>query len=268
MVTTAFRLLIVAWVLFLLVRAARGAWAQRALTVTVWRAIRLRHVAGAFGLLLLVVTVAVTLMWLVPVSQYGLGDLFGFTGNAVFAPLEEAVARSGPAPATGPDWVLIAMTSVFLVPLAVMLPWLAFVEEEVFRAGLEDANLPTQLRAALVFGLAHLIMLVPVAAALAVGAAGFVYGRVYRRAHATATGAAVPPEVTAAYRATRRSAAAADRARTETEPAAEVMVITDRRPERRQAEAVLASTVWHATFNTMVVVLVWVSIVAGALTDA
>ena len=34
-------------------------------------------------------------MTLVPVTQYGLGTLVGLTGNAVFAPVEEAAVRSG-----------------------------------------------------------------------------------------------------------------------------------------------------------------------------
>ena len=37
-----------------------------------------------------------------------------------------------------------------VLPLAGMLPWLAFVEEEVFRAGLEDASLARELLAAVV----------------------------------------------------------------------------------------------------------------------
>lgn len=272
---TLLRLLIVAWVLVTLVRAGATAWRQRRLVVAVWRRVRLRHLVGCLALLVVVATVAEVLIRTVPGMGWGLGELLGFTGNAVFAPLEEAVSRSGPPPATGPDWTLIGLTSGFLLPLLVMLPWLAFVEEEVFRAGLEDAALPRQLAAATVFGLAHLVMLVPVGAALAVGVAGFVYGSVYRRAYADVGPGKVPEVALRVFRPTRRSAAAAHRARlavpvhaptaasdvgsTPAEPSAEPS------PERRQAAAVLASTVWHTTFNSMIVVLLWVVIVLGAL---
>ncbi len=273
MTTSVLRLLISGWILFTLARAARAAWRQRDLVVTIWRGIRPRHVLGALALLVGVGVLATVLITLVPGMHLGLGSVVGLDGNAVFAPLEEAAARAGPAPATGPDWLLIAMTTVFLGGLAVLLPWLAFVEEEVFRAGLEDASLGQELRAAAVFGAAHLVMLVPVGAAVAIGAAGFVYGRIYRRAHGRADGVDVPPAVASAFRPTRRSAAAATRARAaQVPPGAEELAaelpgsvgLLDRRPERRQAQAVLASTVWHATFNTTVVVIVWASIVTAA----
>lgn len=268
--TSLLRLLITGWILVMLVRAARAAWRQRDLLVTVWRSIRPRHVAGAVGLLAVVATIATVLIGSVPGMAVGLGDLIGFTGNAVFVPLEEAAARAGPVPDGGTDLVVIGLATVFLGGLAALLPWLAFVEEEVFRAGLEDVSLGRELVAALIFGLAHLVMLVPVGAAVAIGAAGFVYGRIYRGAHARLDGHAVPPAAARAFRATKRSAAAADRARgTAAHEASSgettLVAVVDRAPERRQAAAVLASTVWHTTFNTLVVALVWLSIVLAAL---
>jgi hypothetical protein len=260
------RLAIVGWILLTLARAARGAWAHRRLMTTVWRRIRLRHVLGAAGLLVLVAGTATLLVAFVPGLHLGLGAFLGTSGNAVFTPLEEAVARAGPPPATGPDWTLILLSSGFLLPLAALLPWLAFVEEEVFRAGLEDASVLGELGAALVFGLAHLVMLVPLGAALAVGGAGAVYGRIYRRAYRRSDAADVPPVVLRSYRPTRRARRAADRARTP----ARVLVLAgapdlrDQTPERRQAAAVLASTVWHTTFNTLVVLVVWVLLVTSA----
>lgn len=259
------RLLIAAWILVTLARAARGAWAHRALMVTVWRSVRPRHLGGTALLLLLVGATMTGLVALVPGMAYGLGTLVGTTSNAVFAPLEAAVAATGPAPPSGPDWVLLVAGTVFLLPLAAMLPWLAFVEEEVFRAGLEDASLPRELLAALVFGLAHLIMLVPVGAALAIGVAGFVYGRVYRRAYVSTDPDQVPRSVLASYRPTKRSTAAANRARTPAAMLDGAVVLRDVTPERRQAAAVLASTVWHTTFNTTVVLLVWLALTASAL---
>jgi hypothetical protein len=264
------RVAIAAWILWTLARVARVAWRQRALTVAVWRAIRFRHVVGAFGLLLVVGTVATALVAWVPGASFGLGHLVGLTGNAVFAPLEEGLARAGPAPVAGPDWPLLAGATLFLGFLALLLPWLAFVEEEVFRAGLEDAGAGRVAAASLVFGLAHLVMLVPIGAALAIGVAGAAYAGVYRRAFARANppdgptdGPTVPEVALRTYRPSRRARAAAARAR---RTAAEEPVATlDHTPERRQAAAVFAAAVWHTTFNTTLVVLLWAVLASAAL---
>lgn len=270
MLVTVVRLAIAGWVLVALGRASRGAWAHRRLIVTIWSRVRPGHLVGAVGLLVLVVAAASALIAWVPALDLGLGTLVGTSSNAVFTPLEEVVARTSPADVGAVDWTLLLASSAFLLPLVVLLPWLAFVEEEVFRAGLEDASVLGELRAALVFGLAHLVMLVPLGAALAVGACGWVYGRVYRRAHARSDGSEVPGAVLRSFRPTRRSRTAADRARTPhgVLVAAGVGGLEDRSPERRQADAVLASAVWHTTFNTLVVLAVWATLVAAALDPA
>lgn len=264
---TVVRLAIAGWILVALGRASRGAWAHRRLVTTIWSRVRPVHVVGGAGLLVAVVVAASALISGVPGMGLGLGSLVGTTGNAVFAPLEEAVARTGPPAAGDVDWALLLLATGFLLPLVVLLPWLAFVEEEVFRAGLEDASLLTEMRSAMVFGLLHLVMLVPLGAALAVGGCGYVYGRVYRTAHARSDGTHVPAAALRSLRPTRRSRLAADRARTPRGVlvAAGVSAIEDRSPERRQADAVLSSAVWHATFNTLVVLLVWATLVATAL---
>lgn len=187
-----------------------------------WRRIRLRHVAGSVVLLAAVLGVTIGLMVLVPVTGYGLGSLIGLTGNAVFAPVEEAAARG--ATVDGPSAALIsrlvtAGTAAFLLALLVLFPWLAYVEERIFREGLERAGTLRRGWTALRFGLVHLVMLVPVAAALGIAVAGLWYGRVYVRAF--------------------------DRAGT---------LDPDQVPHAR-TEAVLASTVWHTTFNSLIVVL-------------
>jgi hypothetical protein len=239
-VSAALRLLVVVVIGVLLVRAARAAWPNRHLALAVWRRIRPRHVIGCLGLLTVVIVVAGTLMALVPFTANGLGSAIGLTGNAVFAPLEEATIRSngGPVavegagvPASAP-WALYAFTAGFLGLLLVLFPWLAYVEERVFREGLEDAALGREVLAALWFGLVHLVMLIPLAAALAVGVAGFFYGRVYRQAY-------------------RR---AATHTREVLGPFGVPMTVS-RPVEQARSEAVLASTVWHTTFNSLIVLL-------------
>ena len=263
MTTDPLRLLVALVVIVLLGRAAIGAWHNRHMAWAVWRSVRPVHVAGAFGLLVVVATVGYILLTYVPGMGYGLGSFIEFPTNAVFVPLKEAAARTGPPPATGPNWAVIGLATGFLGFLVLLLPWLAFIEEEMFRAGLEGAGLGGQVRRALVFGLVHLIMLVPLGAALVIAVAGFAYGRAYLRAYERQ--GRPPPEAavavaTRAYRPTARANAAAAAALA---PNARdrITLLVDDSPHERQARAVLASTVWHTCFNTLVVTIVWVSVV-------
>lgn len=224
------RLAVAVVIIVLLARSARVAWSNRHLAVTVWRRIRVRHVAGSLVLMVVVVSAAVALLTYVPVTGYGLGTLIGLTGNAVFAPVEEAASRSGAGtPSADPvvEQAVNYATIAFMAALLALFPWLAYVEEQVFRQGLERMRWPRQLWAALRFGLAHLIMLVPVAAALAIGVAGLWYGGVYVRAFRRAAG----DELVS--------------------------------PAAARQSAVLESTVWHTTFNSLLVLL----LIAGVLTE-
>jgi hypothetical protein len=141
--------------------------------------------------------------------------------------------------------MLASVAAVFGAGLLLLFPWLAYVEERVFRSGLEDAGLGRQLWVASKFGLVHMIMLIPLAAALAIGVAGFAYGRIYRYAY-------------------RRSA---DRRRSASAGPFGVPVLVVGVVDRRaaHADALFASTVWHVTFNSLIVLLVVGAFVADAL---
>ena len=219
----ALRIVVAVVILGLLARSARFAWRNRDLAATVWRRMRPRHVLGSIVLLGVVVVVASLLILAVPLSGVSLGSLIGLTGNAVFAPVEQVAGAGGPTPTAGVDAAVWIATAAFLLLLLALFPWLAYVEERMFRHGLERGGLGTQLWTALRFGLVHLVMLVPLAAALAVGVAGFFYGRVYLRTF--------------------------HRVNVEHGPAA------------ARSEAVLASAVWHATFNSLIVVMLLVLLV-------
>ncbi|MPZ88860.1 MAG: hypothetical protein GEU81_12455 [Nitriliruptorales bacterium] len=243
--TDVLRLVVAVAVVGLLVRTLRPAWDHRRLAIRIWRRIRVHHVVGSLALLIGVVGVATVLFAFVPLMRFGLGSLVGVSGNAVFAPVEEISVRSGgggleaPGVASGSGrGLLLTAAGGFFAVLLALFPWLAYVEERAFRAGLEAATLGRQIWVALRFGLLHLVMLVPIAAALAIGVAGFFYGLIYRRAFRDA--------------------------RDRTEP---VVVPGLEEPLPAQAawctEAVLASTVWHATFNSLVVVLLYLGLVMG-----
>lgn len=242
---SALRLVVVGVVLMLLARAGRMAWRHRGLAVTVWRRVRPRHVVGSLGLFVVVAGLLSALLAYVPGAGWGLGAEIGLYGNAVFAPVLEArQAAAGGATTTSaaPAWVGAASAAgvvAFLTALVAMFPWLAYVEERTFREGLETAGLARQVRVALTFGAIHLVMLIPLGAALAIGVAGFVYGRIYRRAFARARAAA----------------------RREAGPFGAPVVVGPTTARARE-EAVLAATVWHATFNSLIVVLLLLSFVA------
>lgn len=248
--TAALRLAVTVVILALLGRSAWLAWANRQLALAVWRRIRLAHVAGSLALLLLVGTVAVMLAVLVPLTGVGLGSLVGLSGNAIFAPVQEAALRSGSTSAVvggmgGSSWTLVAGVGVFLLGLVALFPWLAYVEERTFREGLEDAGLGRQVWTALRFGLLHLVMLIPLSAALAIGVAGFAYGLAYRAAYRRA--AARQPAWAAALAPSREQTA---------DPPPDV--------QSPRAEAVMTSTVWHATFNSCVALVVLAALVLDA----
>ena len=224
--TSVLRPVIAIVILGLLARSARVAWGNRTLAAQVWRRIRLHHLLGSVALLGVVIAVAATLLTFVPLTGLGLGSLVGLTGNAVFAPVEQvAVLDNARPPEAGPGLVVPALTAAFLGLLLAMFPWLAYVEERMFRMGLERQGAVAQAWTALRFGLIHLVMLVPIAAALAIAVAGYWYGRIYLRSYRRLTG----DELFG--------------------------------PAEARREAVLASTVWHATFNSLIVVLLLVLLV-------
>lgn len=251
MLSSVSRLLLALLVLGLLARAARAAWAHRDLTLAVWRSIRMRHVLGSIALLAVVISVSVLSAAAVPLLARGLGDLVATSGNAVFLPVDvaaEATGASSADPTVGTNTVFLIAVTAFLGLLAVLLPWFAFVEEEVFRAGAETWTLPRRFGAALVFGAAHLVMLVPLAAAVGISVAGFAYGEIYR--HGVRSGRRPAPRaLRRAFRPTRRSVRAVQRSTTD--------LVEEPTHVRRQVDGLYASTVWHATFNTTVVSLVW-----------
>lgn len=230
----------------LLGRAVGPAWRYRALAFSVWRRIRFHHLVGCLLLLAAVLGTAVGLARVVPFTGWGLGTLIGLDGNAIFAPLQEAAELTAPRPGSetlvpaGPDWTFAGIAGGFLLLLLVLFPWLAYVEERAFRQGLEDASFGREVLAALRFGLVHLVMLIPIAAAIGISVAGFVYGRIYRRAHRRALGR--PPSLVGWFGGRE---------------------IIETPTRRARTEAVLHTTVWHTTFNSLIVLLVLFGVLYG-----
>lgn len=243
------RTVIAVVVALLLARAAVGAWRHRQLARRVWRSVRARHLLGSLGLLVGVLGTFLGLMTLVPVTGWGLGSLLGLAGNAVFAPIEGALqdvpAVTGVAAPSFP-WAQAAGVLGFLALLVVLFPFLAYGEERAFRSGLERAGPGRQLWAALRFGLVHLVMLIPLAAALAIAVAGLGYGIAYRRRYARAL-ATLPPVPTVVARPPTVFAPGV---------VGQEALVLRADTAGAEAAALLESTTWHATFNTVVAVTV------------
>jgi hypothetical protein len=216
-------------------------------------------VLGAAALLVVVLGTATLLLVAAPVTGIGLGTLVGLDGNAVFAPIDPALDRlpadpaapvPPPAPGDPPRWLEAAGVTAFLAGLVALFPHLAHAEEVAFRTGWEALGLGRRVSSALRFGLVHLVMLIPLAAALAIAVAGFAYGQVYRRAYRRA---AVPTTVLRPS-APRLVDGPDGVARLVLGPPVAVEV-TDVRAARDAAA--LEAAVWHTTANTLVALLVW-----------
>lgn len=158
-------------------RLAQAAWisvAHRARSIEVVRGLRPRHVLLAVPVLVVVLVVATALL-AVPGLSFGWWTALGGEGNPVFGSTGGEQGR-----------VLdVVVPVVFGVLLVVALPLLVWAEEDVFRRGAERRSVGANLVRALVFGLVHALVGIPIAAALALSVGGvyltWAYLRGWRR---------------------------------------------------------------------------------------
>lgn len=162
---------VLALVAYRLVSAARIALGRggRARIVHIVRGIRFRHVWPIPFVLAAVVAVALALFTIAPPLQVGWWSLLGGEGNPVFG---EAEVTSG----TVWEWLV---PLVFVTLLAPALPLFAQREEEIFRLGAEARTRLQQLGRAVLFGLVHAVVGIPVGAALALSVGGLYFTQRY-----------------------------------------------------------------------------------------
>jgi hypothetical protein len=179
-------LAVLAFVGFRLTDAARHAYRDR---TRVWRLVtglRLRHFVAAVPVLFVVVVTFIALAE-VPGLSWGWWSAIGGTGNPAFG--------GAPEGSTGPFEVVIPI--VFAGLLLIGLPLLVEGEEWVFRRGAEHRDRAANLRRAVIFGLVHALIGVPLAAALALTWGGLYFTWAYLRAfRATQSGEAALNEST------------------------------------------------------------------------
>lgn len=136
-----------------------------------WASFRPRHFLTGLGSITSVLVTAVALYWWVPPLRFGW--LVWLAGRASSTDTGEVVETSPVF------WVVIG---VFLCVFFVFVPTFARNEELAFRLDHVWSPMLTRLWSSLKFGLIHLLMGIPIAAALALSVAGHIFLLVARRA--------------------------------------------------------------------------------------
>ena len=163
---------VLAFVGFRLVDAARQTVSARG---HVWRLVsglRLRHFLLAVPVLAGVLAVATPLL-AVPGLDFGWWTAIGGEGNP-------AVGVGRPSATPGPLETIIPIVCVSL--LLIGLPLLVEGEEWVFRRGAEHRSRAANARRAVLFGLVHALIGVPIGVGIALSVGGFYFTWAYLRA--------------------------------------------------------------------------------------
>lgn len=147
-------------------RSLSDAYRDRALQLV--RGLRIRHFLPVPLVLAAVITAALVLVQL-PVLSFGWWTAMGGVGNPVFGVTEE----------TAGTVLALLVPVVFLALLVPALPLLVEREERAFRLGAEAWSWPKRLAKAVLFGLAHAIIGIPIGVALALSLGGLWFTLAY-----------------------------------------------------------------------------------------
>jgi hypothetical protein len=153
-----------------LVTAARIAVRTRSRTVAVYKGLRPRHFGRGVLVLAVVATVASLLVRL-PVLSFGWWTAIGGQGNPV----------TGVTDTTGTSKATLIIPAVFALLLLLGLPLFVEREEEIFRQGAENRSSLENVRRAVLFGLVHAIVGIPLGVAVALSIGGFYFTWAYLR---------------------------------------------------------------------------------------
>lgn len=213
----------------LLIRAARRYWKDRGFVWQVWRAFRPLMAIEMIALLAVTLVVVVYLTDLGAPFTWGWYSLLtGHGGNMAVAPIIDAGESSYAI-------VKIAALGIFCL-LVILMPFFAHGEEVDYRRGRETwlRILPASLR----FGLVHMWVGVPLSAGLALALPGLYFAWKYKRAFERAKRDVGLPEM----------------------PSLKDLVRAGNFLELARGHAVFRSTVYHACYNTLAMILVLVAV--------
>jgi len=172
-----------------LVQAARVSISARRHVVAIVSGLRWRHVVRAVPVLVAVVA-ALALLLRVPGLSFGWWTALGGIGNPVFGASEHGLSGDS----------AVLLSALFAVMLLVSLPLLVEREEWLFRRGAEHRSAPANAGMALLFGLVHTIVGIPIGAGLALSIGGAYFTHVYLSTyHATRSRQAALAESTRAH---------------------------------------------------------------------
>jgi hypothetical protein len=143
-----------------LFEAARTSIEAHGKTLSVVRGLRWHHFARAIPIVLLIVPTAWVLIQL-PVLSFGWWSMIGGEGNPVVGVTERDYGI-----------VSVVIPLFFIGLLIVGLPLLVSREEWVFRRGAERRGTINNVARAVLFGLAHAVVGIPIGAALALSIGG------------------------------------------------------------------------------------------------
>jgi hypothetical protein len=144
----------------------------KTITLRIVRGLRLRHFLPVPLVLTLVVAAA---FWLssLPILSFGWWTAVGGEGNPVFGSTERTTG-------TVLSWLLPLVFMLLLIPA---LPLFAKREEEIFRLGAESWSTPKRIGKAVLFGLVHALIGIPIGVALALSIGGAYFTLMYLRGY-------------------------------------------------------------------------------------
>lgn len=144
----------------------------RARTAAIIRGLRLRHFLPVPLLLALVVGAAIGLTSIPPLD-FGWWTAIGGQGNPAFGVTERTAGTA----------LELVVPIVFVVLLVPALPLLVEREELAFRLGAETWSTPKRIAKAVLFGLVHAVIGIPIGVALALSIGGAAFTLAYLRGY-------------------------------------------------------------------------------------
>ncbi|HLF99051.1 MAG TPA: hypothetical protein VI916_01160 [Acidimicrobiia bacterium] len=154
-----------------LVQAARHSVSARSHVVRIMRGLGRRQFLHAVPVLIAVMAALIALLQ-VPGLSFGWWTAIGGVGNPVFGASEHGLEGDSS----------ILLSGLFVALLLVSLPLLVEREEMIFRRGAEQRGAFANTGFALLFGLLHVLVGIPIAAGLAISIGGGYFTHVYLRA--------------------------------------------------------------------------------------
>jgi Raf kinase inhibitor-like YbhB/YbcL family protein len=165
---------VLGWVGWRLLTTAREASRRhyRGRVREVLRGLQPHHFLLAVPVLLFVLIAAAALL-AIPPLRFGWWTALGGAGN----PVVGSTSRTNGTPL---EWIIPAVFIMLLVPA---LPLLVEREEQIFRAGSEYRTGVERARVAVMFGLAHALIGIPIGVAIALSIGGWYFTWAYLRAY-------------------------------------------------------------------------------------